>query len=147
MRIVNTSLLGTDWYIDQMQYRVYESDPVRFSIPKKEYLYGTNDMLYMMEKFNKPVSLKAVINLIAGANTKFKVPSGSTESFFPARQLQIPVDKKRVIESGIVSAADSSLIVDTIQLNIPENKNVLIKSELMILVMLANYNWERPKLS
>jgi len=144
VRIVNTSLLGTDWYIDQMQYRVYESDPVRFSIPKKEYLYGTNDMLYMMEKFNKPVSLKAVINLIAGANTKFKVSSGSTESFFPARQLQIPVDKKRVIESGIVSAADSSLIVDTIQLNIPENKNVLIKSELMILDMLANYNWERP---
>ncbi|MHC1779941.1 MAG: DUF2723 domain-containing protein [Bacteroidales bacterium] len=144
VRIVNTSLLGTDWYIDQMQYRVYESDPVKFSIPKKEYLYGTNDMLYMMEKFNKPVSLKAVISLIAGANTKFKVSSGSTESFFPARQLQIPVDKKRVIESGIVSAADSSLIVDTIQLNIPENKNVLIKSELMILDMLANYNWERP---
>ena len=144
VRIVNTSLLGTDWYIDQMQYRVYESDPVRFSIPKKEYLYGTNDILYMMEKFNKPVSLKAVINLVAGANTKFKVSSGNSESFFPARQLQIPVNKKRVIESGIVSAADSSLIVDTIQLNIPENKNVLIKSELMILDMLANYNWERP---
>lgn len=34
--------------------------------------------------------------------------------------------------------------MDTIQLNIPENKNVLIKSELMILDMLANYNWERP---
>jgi len=144
VRIVNTSLLGTDWYIDQMQYRVYDSDPVKFSIPRKEYLYGTNDMMYLMEKFNKPVSLKAVIDLVAGANTKFKISSGSEESFFPARQLQIPVDKKKVLASGIVPLADSSLIVDTITLNLPENKNVLIKSELMILDMLANYNWERP---
>lgn len=29
-------------------------------------------MLYMMEKFNKPVSLKAVINLIAGAIQSLK---------------------------------------------------------------------------
>lgn len=144
VRIMNTSLLGTDWYIDQMQYRVYESDPVKFSIPRSEYLYGTNDMVYIIEKFYKPVSLKAVINLVSASKTKSELSSGRIESFFPARQLQIPVDKKKVMESGIVSAADSSLIVDTIQLNLPEKKNVMLKSELMILDLLANYNWERP---
>ncbi|PKO99522.1 MAG: hypothetical protein CVU13_05445 [Bacteroidetes bacterium HGW-Bacteroidetes-8] len=144
VRIMNTSLLGTDWYIDQMQYRVYESDPVKFSIPRSEYLYGTNDMVQIVERVNEPVSLKAVINLISNPEAKVKLSSGEFVSFFPARELLIPVDKKRVLASGIVAEADSSLIVDTIKLSIPQKKNVMLKSELMILDMLANYNWERP---
>jgi hypothetical protein len=49
VRIMNTSLLGTDWYIDQMQFRTYESDPVPFSLSQRdEYLYGTNDVLQIV---------------------------------------------------------------------------------------------------
>ena len=33
---------------------------------------------------------------------------------------------------------------DTIQLNLPERKNSMIKSEMMILDLLANYKWDRP---
>lgn len=144
VRIVNTSLLGTDWYIDQMQYRTYESDPLPISIPRSEYLYGTNDVVHIVDRLNKQVPLKLVIDLISNPDAKIAAENGKKYSFFASRKLTIPVDKNAAIKNGIVSAADSSVILDTIELNISENKNLLTKTELIILDLLANYKWDRP---
>ena len=144
VRIVNTSLLGTDWYIDQMQYKTYESEPLPFSIPKHEYIYGTNDVVHIVDRLNKPIPLKLVIDLISKPEAKISSEGGKLYSFFASRKLTIPVDKAAAIANGIVSAADSSVILDTISLNISENKNVITKTELMILDLLANYKWDRP---
>lgn len=144
IRILNTSLLGTDWYIDQMKYKVYESEPLNFSIPKEEYIYGTNDLIQIYERINRPASLKGVIDLISSPQAKVALQSGERISVFSARELLVPVDKEKVLASGIVPIADSALIVDTIKLSISQNKNVLTKSEMMILDLIANYEWERP---
>ncbi len=143
VRIVNTSLLGTDWYIDQMKNQVYDSKPLSLSIPRRDYLYGTNDMVQIVDRINRPVPLKAIIDLISNPDAKIKAENGKIYSFFASRKLQIPVNKENAIACGIVSASDTA-IVDTIQLNIPEGKNTLTKAEMMILDLLANYKWDRP---
>jgi len=144
VRIMNTSLLGTDWYIDQMKFRTYDSDPVPFTVPKRNYLYGTNDIIWIYDKLNKPLPLKLVVDLVSNPDAKVRLSDGELYNFFAARQLTIPVDKEKAIANGIVSVADSAQIVDTIVLNLPENKDMMTKAELMILDMLANYKWDRP---
>jgi hypothetical protein len=144
VRIMNTSLLGTDWYIDQMKYKTYESEPVKLSIPKKDYLYGTNDMIHVVDRINKPVPIKAVIDLISNPDARIQADNGKKFSFIASRQLLIPVNVKNALACGIVSEADSAQIQSVIQLNIPEGKNALTKCEMMILDMLANYEWDRP---
>lgn len=45
VRIVNTSLLMTDWYIDSMKKKAYESDPVPLSFNHNDYVDGKRDYL------------------------------------------------------------------------------------------------------
>ena len=49
VRIANTSLLGTDWHIDQMKWAMNESAPLDLSVGPWQYLYGTNEFVYIYD--------------------------------------------------------------------------------------------------
>jgi len=43
VRVINLSYFTADWYIDQMQFQVYDSKPVKFGLTEKQYRQGTRD--------------------------------------------------------------------------------------------------------
>lgn len=49
VRVVNLSLLGTDWYINQMKRKAYESEPVPFSMVYEKYIQGKRDFVPVRE--------------------------------------------------------------------------------------------------
>ena len=63
-------------------------------------------------------------------------------NFLPVSKIKIPVNKANAIKYGIVSKEEASKMVDEIVIDI--SKSTLYKSDLMMLSMLANYNWDRP---
>ncbi|HIZ87485.1 MAG TPA: DUF2723 domain-containing protein [Candidatus Coprenecus pullistercoris] len=143
-RVMNTSLLGIDWYIDQMQWKQYDAEPIKFTTKRENYLYGTNDYVLIRDFFNRPILLKDAIDLFNNPKTKVDLGYGRRENVLAARKLIIPVNKDNVIKYGIVPEEDYDKILDTVCLEIPAGKNYLEKTELMILDMLANYDWDRP---
>ncbi len=145
VRVMNTSLLGTDWYIDQMQNKVYESEPVELSIDRIQYLYGTNELPDVVERFNnQPILLKDMIKLFKDPRVKIEDYSGQASDYVPARNLILPVNVENVKKYGLVSEDSYDKILDTIVLRIPESRNYITKAELIILDMLSNYEWDRP---
>lgn len=144
VRVINTSLLGTDWYIDQMQLRMYESAPVTFSIPRESYLYGTNEIIPVYERVKERVPAIQAVGVMGNPRAKVQLMDGTMLNYLPARKLRIPVNKENALACGIVPEKDAHLIPDYMDLDIPENKNTLMKVEMMFLDLLANYQWDRP---
>lgn len=142
-RIMNTSLLGTDWYIDQMQWKMYDSDPIKFSLERKDYLYGKNEFPDVIDRVNRPITVKEAITLFKDPRVKVK-RYGESYDFLVAHKLRLPVNIENVKKYGIVSEADYDKIVDTVELDIPQNRNSISKTELMILDFFSNYQWDRP---
>ena len=144
VRVVNTSLLGTDWYIDQMKWASNESKPLPLTVPKKQYLYGTNEFVYIAYDDGSPMLLSDVMDVFKDPRHKVELTRGRKADFICARKLVIPVNKENVLKYGILDEAFADEIPETITLTISEDKNYLSKPELFLLDLLSNYEWDRP---
>ncbi len=142
MRIINTSLLNTDWYIDQAKRKVYKADPLKIKMPHKKYVYGTRDALY--PNFLKDtLDIKDFVKL--ALNDKFTTvnpDNGQTMYLYPSRYIRVPVNKQNVLKYGIVAPKDSAKIVKELILDVGENG--IYKGNLAMLDQLANNDWKRP---
>ena len=143
VRIMNSSYLGGDWYIDEMKCKANEADGVPFSLPRSKY-YNTNDWLPVDERLDRVVEIKEVMEFLRSEDSRSKIPlvDGSMTDYLPARRIALPVNKDNAIASGIVKPEDRDLMVDTVYLNITSSS--LDKSQMMILDLLANFDWKRP---
>jgi len=144
VRIVNTSLLGTDWYIEQMRYAINESAPLPISVPTEQYYYGTNDYVPISDSRGETIPLKNVMAVFRNRNAKVQLDNGERVDYILSRSVSIPVNKENVLKSGIVPASLADSIASEIVLQIPASKNYITKQELFMLDLLSNYQWDRP---
>ena len=144
VRICNTSLLGTDWHIDQMKWACNESAPLKLSIGPEQYLYGNNEYIPIVDMRGQETDISDVIMLFKHPDVRLPMTSGRKVDYIAARKIVIPVNKANVIASGILSAKYEDMIPDSIVLQIPEGKEYLTKPELFMLDLLSNYEWDRP---
>ena len=143
VRIMNTSYLGGEWYIDEMKTRANEAAGVPFSLPKHKYTYN-NDMIYVTNSIDRAVDIREVIDFVRSDDprSQIKLSDGTMADYIPTKRIALPVNKENAIASGIVAEKDRDKMVDTVYINI--KRNSLDKNQLMILDMLANFDWKRP---
>ena len=157
VRVCNLSYLQTDWYIDQMKRDSYDSPAVPIEWSRLEYVQGHNEavairpeMMKTINEFYKQNPEEAikefgenpyeVKNILRHWVRNPKIG----QQVIPTDSLVIKLDKEAIKRSGM-------MIPDSLHGEIPEymsislkGKRMLYKSELMMLEMLANTNWERP---
>ena len=144
VRILNTSLLGTDWYIDQMKYACNESAPLPLSVPQAQYLYGTNEYIPIVDNRGAEMDIKDVMAVFRHPQLKVALTSGRKVDYIPSRKIVVPVNKENVLKYGILPADFKDDIPESITLTIPKGKDYLTKPELFMLDLLAGYDWSRP---
>ena len=144
VRIANTSLLGTDWHIDQMKYAVNESAPLDLQVGPRQYLYGTNEYVFIQDRFDTIIPLADVMRLFRHPDVKLPLTNNKEVDYIISRRFSIPVNKENVIKYGILDEKYEDQIPDEIVLTIPADKNYLTKPEIFMLDLLSGYQWDRP---
>nr|MCR4859386.1 hypothetical protein [Bacteroidales bacterium] len=144
VRICNTSLLGTDWHIDQMKWAVNESAPLPISVGQDQYLYGTNEWVPIYDTQEREMSIADVMAVFKHPQIKAPMTSGRKVDYIPSRKIVLPVNRENVIKYGIMDEKYASQIPDSILLTIPKDKEYLSKPELFVLDLLSGYQWDRP---
>ena len=144
VRICNTSLLGTDWHIDQMKWAVNESAPLPLTVGPEQYLYGTNEWIPIYDTQEREMDIADVMEVFKRPDIKATMTSGRRVDYIASRKIVVPVNKENVIKYGILDEKYAGQIPDSIVLNISKDKDYLSKPELFMLDLLAGYQWDRP---
>ena len=147
VRIINLSYLNSDWYANQMLKKVYDSAPVHLTATPADYAYGKADVA-ILGRETAPADLLSSIKLFYQGYGKdtYGYPA------FPSAVVTIPVDKKAVMERGLVSPKDTAEIVDKIMINLRNTesfnaKGYLSLGEVLMLDIIATNaaeGWPRP---
>ena len=143
VRIMNSSYLGGEWYIDQMKTAANDAAGVPFSLPSSKYWY-VNESFPVDNRIDRVVDIREVVEFVKSDDPRSKVTmgDGTLNDYIPATRIALPVNKDNAVASGIVREDERHLMVDTVYIEI--TKNTLERSDMMLLDLLANFDWKRP---
>ena len=147
VRIIITTLLGTDWLINELRHKVNSSDPVDVIwSPEQVEGHKRDYIVYQPQpQFpdNRYYDLYDMMKNWAGSDDPAKmIDRGGDEKFntFPVHKVSVLVDINLVRANGTVNADDS--VVNELRFEL--NKNALMKNDLAILNIIAANKWKRP---
>ncbi|MCB0698241.1 MAG: DUF2723 domain-containing protein [Chitinophagaceae bacterium] len=152
VRVINMSLLGIDWYIEQLNNRINDAMPVPM-IWKKEHYIGDrrNYMRYVQSPqiaSDRFFNLSEICEFMLSDNPNYQVQmsDGSRENFIPSKNFFLPsFTKEELLAKGLAAPEDTARIITDIRFQAP--KDILYKDDLAtynIIAAIAAEGWERP---
>jgi hypothetical protein len=149
IRVVNTSLLGIDWYINQLRYKINQSNPIdpiwgpdQVAGDKRNVIYSQNYVRGNARPETDYVDLETMMRQSGSDAPEFTAQTQEGEEFntFSSHKVSIPVDTALVRSNGTVSPGDTV----TSSVRFEFYQNYLAKNDAAMLGIIAANHWKRP---
>ena len=157
VRVINTSLLGIDWYIEQLNYKINDADAIPMVWKREDFIgdrrnylrYVTAEMAPQLGVPNIPQDRFFPLADICKYMVEGKKLSGIDDqpvNYYPTKKFTVPVPSKgQLVSMGIMYANDTANTSNEMQFTI--TKDLLQKddiAQLNILAMVGQDGWKRP---
>lgn len=147
IRVINYSLLGIDWYINVLRYKVNQSAPIDVIWSAEQIEGGKRDYALYRPKPGIPedryYDLYDLMKNYVGSDDPTKMEDrgdGNALSTFPVRRFSVPVNKENVLKNKTVNSTDS--VVNELRFELP--KQSMMKNDMAVLNIIAANQWKRP---
>ncbi|HTQ26556.1 MAG TPA: DUF2723 domain-containing protein [Puia sp.] len=149
VRIAITTLLTGDWYINQLRYKINQSDPADVIFTPEQIAGNRRDVVVCSDKLpgfdqQKYYDLYDILkNVVGSDDPKYAVQTEDGDSYqvLPVNKFSVPVDLNTVLQNGTVHPDDK--VLPELRIDLPK-RNYLLKNDLAILSMIAANHWKRP---
>ncbi len=145
VRILNYTLSGMHWYVEQLYNKLYDSEALPFTFPKEMYGLGHEIFIYNPDGPRMEVTdaLKTVVN---NRRQFVRAERGSDSiTYLPTNKFRITLDKAKLLSSGIITTEQSETMPDYIDFDVSiPRRGYLTRNEMMMLDFLGTNRFERP---
>jgi hypothetical protein len=149
VRVVVNSLLGSDWYMKELRYKVNQSDKFDMIFTEEQVAGNKLNAAYYYPvpgyTENQYYNLDSVLRyVVADPTGKYQMATqdGSSVNIFPTHKFYVPVNKANALASGIAKPTDS--IVNELKIDFNPNRQYLVKNEMAIFAIIATSQFKRP---
>lgn len=157
VRVINTSLLGIDWYIDQLNYRINDADAVPMIWTREQYVGDRREYIRYVDKKMFPQApaipedryfpVEDIINFFTSDKNKLPIEEEPV-NYMPTRKILIPTPAKEGLGAAVGPIGmDTSLVSTDMRIDLSPNRSTYTKSDLAqlnIIAAVAKQGWKRP---
>ena len=145
VRVINYSLLGIDWYINQMRYKVNDSEPIDVILTADQ-IEGRNRDYIRLRPGGDQTQYQDLYDIFKnwiGSDSPEKTMGEGEQRLntFPTTKVSIPVDEAAARATGAINATDTG-VADAVRFDLP--RQLLMKNDLAVLAVMASTKWKRP---
>jgi hypothetical protein len=149
VRIVISTLLGSDWYMNQLRYKINASAPTDVIFTPEQIAGYRREVVLCTDRLpgfdkDKYYDLYDMLKNVVGSDDPrytTQLEDGETYNIMPSKKLSVPVNISTVKNNGTVHEGDK--IVNELHIDL-NDRNALIKNDLAILSIVAANQWKRP---
>jgi len=148
VRVVVNSLLGSDWYMRELRYKVNESNKFDVIFSEEQVSGNKLNVAYYnaLPEYGETRyhHLDSVLRYVVGDPTG-KYMASTTDgpvNIFPTHKFKVPVNKANALASGIAKPTD--IMVDELLIDFNPNRQYLLKNELAMYAIIATSDFKRP---
>ena len=142
VRIVNTSLLATDWYIDEMKVKSNKSEALPISFTHNQYVGDKRNYCLFDERTTDTLDLGLTLDFLKDDRSKREMKNGQFVHFYPSEHLKVKIDKQNIIKNKVLDKKYYDSIVP--QINLKLKGGAIYKNRILMLDIFNANNWKRP---